>query len=67
MIALPPLPIGYEAGWAPQAVRVVARREIRALGGGEKTPSRSRTIAHIIIVIVLTGTVGLLLELTVTT
>lgn len=46
---------------------MVARREIRALGGGEKTPSRSPTIAHIIIVIVLTGTVGLLLELTVTT
>jgi hypothetical protein len=40
--------------------KVVEKREIRALDGGKKTPSRSCTIAHIIIVIVvLTGTVGL--------
>ena len=46
---------------------MVAEREIPAMDGGGKPPSRSYSIAHIIMaIVVLTGTVGLLFEQTVT-
>jgi hypothetical protein len=37
LTALPPVPIGLEAGWAPEPVWTVCRREKSSVLGGDRT------------------------------